>query len=132
MKNCNCCFSQLARYDYAFYVITSGDFLKIGVTGNMHQRLSQIQHASPTGAKLIGWISFFNDWDGYEPMHRSRMRAREKAFKTESGFKRILTEFRSHGEWYYNTEERCALERMYNALTSDDPFFKCFGGKYHA
>lgn len=71
------------------YIITDGDFYKIGVSGNFKKRLASLNTASPRKLKIVA-TRFFEE--------------RQLALTKESSLHEKYSMFRVNGEWFNITE----------------------------
>lgn len=81
------------------YIMTCGEFTKIGVTANAKARLKGINTGSPQPSVL----------------YRSRQfPSKEQAHRVEARLHRLFSRFRSNGEWFAISKEKAwsALRRL--------------------
>ena len=85
------------------YVISSGDFIRIGIASNLYFRFARIQSSNPVKIN---------------PAYRSVMTPRVKAGKIEVACHTHLINLHVHGEWF-QADARMAMDFL-NAVTERD------------
>lgn len=82
----------------SIYAIAGADLVKIGSSGDVHQRLIDLQIGSPVPLRLIGWV-------------------REVHTSLESLIHAHLAAHRAHGEWFRRTRP---VEQVVSLICAND------------
>lgn len=89
--------------EYKVYILKSGDYFKIGVTGgDIIKRIKSLQTGNPIKIKLFGLCPCED---------------KEEAFELEGCIHKYLKNYKSNGgkEWFCLTEEK--VKKMFNYFT---------------